>query len=328
MNFYKRYMGDYLSKTSRLSWTEDLAYRRLLDEYYATEKPLPFDKKECYNAARCMSPGQRRAVDKVLDRYFVLQDDGYHNRKADHLIEEATTYSDSQRAKGKKGGRPRKSSSLTGDEPGISRGLTGDEPGISRGKANHSQIPEATARSHSQKPQPRLEGPPVVVEVPTELEASVQSQTAVKPSAGPLRKKLAKNQRPAKSAETWKAYSLAYRNRYGVDPTRNATVNGQMAQFITRVPLAEAPAIAQFYVGHNDAYYVKQAHSVGLLLANAEKLRTEWQTGRVVTGARARQVERTATNFQNSEEAMEILRRVERERTGKAETLADASTDR
>ena len=156
---------------------------------------------------------------------------------------------------------------------------------------------------------------PVVVEVPPELDTSVQSQTAVKPSARPLQKKPAKAKRPAltKSAETWKAYSAAYHNRYGVDPTRNQTVNGQMAQFITRVPLAEAPSIAAFYVGHNDNFYIRKSHSVGLLLADSEKLRTEWQNGRKVTGQKARQDEQTSTNFANAERAIEILERKDHE---------------
>ena len=73
-----------------------------------------------------------------------------------------------------------------------------------------------------------------------------------------------------------------------------------MAQFITRVPRAEAPLIAAFYLGHNDAYYIRMSHSVGIMLRDAEKLRTEWQTGRKVRpGQKARQDEQTSTNFEN-----------------------------
>ena len=61
----------------------------------------------------------------------------------------------------------------------------------------------------------------------------------------------------ATTAETWEAYSKAYFNRYGVEPTRNARVNGQLAQFCKRVPLEEAPAIAAFYLGHNNAFYIR-----------------------------------------------------------------------
>lgn len=89
---------------------------------------------------------------------------------------------------------------------------------------------------------------------------------------------------PSPSAEVWEAYATAYSNRYGTDPTRNARVNGQLANFVTRVPQAEAPAIAAFYVRSNKARYVKEAHTVGLMLNQAETLRTEWATGTTGSG--------------------------------------------
>jgi hypothetical protein len=98
------------------------------------------------------------------------------------------------------------------------------------------------------------------------------------------------------TAETWAAYSTAYRTRYGVDPTRNATVNGQLAQFVGRVPAAEAPEIAAFYVLHNKHFYISSRHAVGALLRDAEGLRTEWLSGRTVTDTEARQADRTQSN--------------------------------
>jgi len=43
MNYYPFHIGDFLSATKHLSWIEDAAFRRLLDVYYTTEKPLPND---------------------------------------------------------------------------------------------------------------------------------------------------------------------------------------------------------------------------------------------------------------------------------------------
>jgi hypothetical protein len=45
------------------------------------------------------------------------------------------------------------------------------------------------------------------------------------------------------------------------------------------------------------------------LLADAEKLRTEWATGRMVTATSARQIDRTQTNRNSAQEAIEILKR-------------------
>jgi hypothetical protein len=98
---------------------------------------------------------------------------------------------------------------------------------------------------------------------------------------------------PAKKAvsEIWASYSIAYLTRYKTEPTRNAKVNGQLAHFVKRVPIAEAPEIASFYLSHNGFRYVQAGHSVSLLLMDAEKLRTEWLTGRKITTTDAKNAE-------------------------------------
>ena len=52
--------------------------------------------------------------------------------------------------------------------------------------------------------------------------------------------------------------------------------------------------VAAFFVASSNKFYVTKGHSIGLLLADAEKLRTEWATGRAMTDAEARQADRTA----------------------------------
>ena len=104
------------------------------------------------------------------------------------------------------------------------------------------------------------------------------------------------------SAETWEAYSAAYRNRYRTDPVRNGKVNGQIAQFVQRLGFDESPAVAAFYVGHNQQFYVSQMHAFGLALKDAEKLRTEWVTGTAMTTTRARQADRTGSMLSIVEE--------------------------
>jgi hypothetical protein len=91
---------------------------------------------------------------------------------------------------------------------------------------------------------------------------------------------------------TWQAYGRAYQDRYGTPPIRNARVNSQIRQFVRRLPLDEAPAVAAFYLGHAGAFYVRRMHDFGALLTDAEKLRTEWATGRQMTQTRARQQDR------------------------------------
>lgn len=82
--------------------------------------------------------------------------------------------------------------------------------------------------------------------------------------------------------EAWESYSFAYRQRYGVDPVKNAKVFRNVQDFVKRVGAEEAPQIAAFFVSHNDQFYVRTGHDFGVLLKNAEKVRMEWATGRTV----------------------------------------------
>jgi len=102
-----------------------------------------------------------------------------------------------------------------------------------------------------------------------------------------------KNKDLSPSHETWQSYSDAYQNRYGVTPVRNATVNAQLSSFIKRIGFDESPHVAAFYVYHNNQFYVTKMHTVGLLLADAEKLRTEWATKTTVTQTQARHADET-----------------------------------
>lgn len=91
----------------------------------------------------------------------------------------------------------------------------------------------------------------------------------------------------------WYAYADSYESRYGVKPVRNAKVNGQVKQFVQRVGSEEGPHIAGWFVSHPGQFYAGRMHDFGCLLSDAEKLRTEWATGRVMTQSKARQSDRT-----------------------------------
>jgi hypothetical protein len=73
----------------------------------------------------------------------------------------------------------------------------------------------------------------------------------------------------------WTAYATAYRERYGVDPVRNSTVNGQLAHLVRRLG-DEAPDVARYYLDLEDRLYRREGHSVGMLLKHCEHLRTLW----------------------------------------------------
>jgi len=117
----------------------------------------------------------------------------------------------------------------------------------------------------------------------TEIIETAEPPRPKKPEPNPLNK------------ETWESYERAYQRRYGVPPVRNAKVNGQVAQLVKRLG-AEAPAVAEFYLSHNKAWYTQKAHAVDGLLTDAEALRTQMATGRQLTQVGSRDLERQQSN--------------------------------
>lgn len=107
MKYYRRYVGDYLRDTSRLSMLEHGAYTLMLDYYYADERPLPKDRFELYTMLRALKPEDQRAVDKVLGLYFEERSDGWHQRRVDAELETANKVIDAARENGRLGGRPK-----------------------------------------------------------------------------------------------------------------------------------------------------------------------------------------------------------------------------
>ena len=105
------------------------------------------------------------------------------------------------------------------------------------------------------------------------------------------------------NAATWDAYTIAYLERYGVEPVRNAKVNAQVAQLVQRLGAEEAPQVAMFYVTVNDSFYIRASHEFGLLVARAEGIRTQWLTGRQVNMVTAQQMERKQANLSAGQEA-------------------------
>ena len=81
MHYYQWNIGDYASHTQRLSLLEDLAYRRLLDDYYLHEQPL-----NAGVAAVARQIGMKEHIAEVqfiLEWFFELVEDGWINKRAD-----------------------------------------------------------------------------------------------------------------------------------------------------------------------------------------------------------------------------------------------------
>lgn len=103
MNYYPFHIGDYLSATRHLSWEEDCAYRRLLDVYYTSEKPLPAELKQVCRLVLATTDGQREAVATVLEEFFEATPEGWINSRADAEIERMSAKREKARESAKVG---------------------------------------------------------------------------------------------------------------------------------------------------------------------------------------------------------------------------------
>jgi len=136
MHYFQFNIGDYIKNTIHLSLLEDLAYRRLLDHYYDSEKPIPNDIPMVSRKMRLDSD----VIQSVLNEFFVLTPDGYRNHRADLEIASYHEYMAKQKANGSKGGRPKK----TQTKPIANPSETQNNPKQQPLTTNHKPIEKKT----------------------------------------------------------------------------------------------------------------------------------------------------------------------------------------
>lgn len=82
MYFYRFHINDYQAATAHLTNEQDLAYRRALDWYYSSEKPLPLDHEWLAKRLRV----EAAVLLEVLVDMFERTDDGYRNSRAEEEL--------------------------------------------------------------------------------------------------------------------------------------------------------------------------------------------------------------------------------------------------
>jgi len=113
MIWYKFHLGDYITHTLHLADAEDLAYRRLLDLYYMSERPIPLDTDAVARKIRL----DLDITESVLSEFFERTDDGYRNNRCDVEIAKYQHQVATNRSLGKRGGRPKKTESISEPKP-------------------------------------------------------------------------------------------------------------------------------------------------------------------------------------------------------------------
>lgn len=144
MHYYPHHIADYRSDTAHLSNEEDLAYRRLLEMYYDTEKPIPLETEW---VARRLRIGTE-SVSTVLRDFFTQSEDGWIHIRCERVISEYHGRAERARQNGKNGGRPR--------NPAGSESVPSGPPEQTGLKANQKQNQKQNQETETE-PKPSFE---------------------------------------------------------------------------------------------------------------------------------------------------------------------------
>lgn len=111
MYYYRFHIGDYKKSTDHLTNGEDLAYRRLLDMYYESEKPIPLDTQWVARRLRV----DLQDVEIVLEEFFVKAEAGFVHQYCEKQIAAYNKRANANKTNGAKGGRRKTENPLGSD---------------------------------------------------------------------------------------------------------------------------------------------------------------------------------------------------------------------
>lgn len=186
MNYYNHHIGDYARDTAHLSMLEDCAYRRMLDLYYAAERPLPLNRDGLYRLLRARTKEERKAVDTVLEEFFTQRETGWHQTRCDEEIEKAQSRIQAARDNGRKGGKPKTQEEPSGNPVG-SRSVTQVKAPINHIPIPNPNIPLPSGNGRSPK------SDPLKLEIWTSGKALLEAQGLDTKAAGDFLGRLCKD---------------------------------------------------------------------------------------------------------------------------------------
>ena len=155
MHYYSFNINDYKAATDFLTFDQDLIYRRILDHYYITEKPI--EKDIDFVAVKLRIVGYEDDLKFVLKYLFEEKDDGWHNSRCDEEISVYHKRIVLAKENGSKGGRkkqpnpnPTLTQPLASANPTLTQPLANQEPVTS----NHNSTIDKSIDRDAQGAQP------------------------------------------------------------------------------------------------------------------------------------------------------------------------------
>ena len=109
MHYYQHHIGDFIKATARLSDGQAMAYLRLIWMYYDKEKPLKPDTK----LLAFQIGASEEDTSLILESFFVLCENGWHNTRCDKEIAEYHAMLDKRSSAGRASAERRKNKSTT-----------------------------------------------------------------------------------------------------------------------------------------------------------------------------------------------------------------------
>lgn len=255
------YIDKYLGDTTNLTTEQHGAYCLLLMSMWKKQGLLPNDDKQLAPIAK-LSLGKWRSYRPVLIQFFRVSEDGrfISQKRVSKELTRALAISDERSKAGKEGAARKR---VIQEERSAFELANGIATAVANASANAKQNATPIPKTPS-------------LRSGSEAIASVAVTAA--PSPPKRRKAKAEVDPEPPTNATWEAYSEAYRRRYRIAPLRNGKVNKLLLNFLGLVPAEHGPAIAAFYVGHQQNLYVNAKHAVELLFRDAERLYADWMT--------------------------------------------------
>jgi uncharacterized protein YdaU (DUF1376 family) len=177
MYYYQFNLGDYASHTRGLSLMEDLAYRRLIDEYYLSERPLNGCPTDVQRLIGFVEHGD--AVDYVLSRFFVLTDGFWVHERIESDIK---SYKNKQEKASKAGKASAQSRINSGNSTTAQRPLnvrsTDVQPTNNQEPITNNQEPVKSVSAKTAPPTPKPKKEKVGLSVDDLVKKGVERQVA------------------------------------------------------------------------------------------------------------------------------------------------------